>query len=383
MTKQATHRLRPLPHERMAQLIPALAEEVPRWVSLLRERGLGEAVLIDEPFGEHLPEAVDFIEEWARAKLQWEHGDWRRAVSEGDLLGSHLQFMVHHELHHRRTFWVDDSLAWMLADTELDAVGDLLRPPFPAFACVFVDDRTLDLAHRVYARFDAHDACRPKMLTAYVLAEPSRKGRRLVRLYLMMDAGRPRRWPLLIARDLWYGPEDDIATVLRSRRDDLDGPPDPFWTSPEVVDLVHLILNTVLYTTCSHFESIVRRSPLHAARSKLPERSRRRRKRRERRKAARQAARFSSESVFHLPGAIPIDRLRAQAAEAKGGGDGPTVTKRFMVRGHWRRANPSWTDQRVRWVEPYWKGPDMAATIERQYRLRGPAEESSSVDRPE
>jgi hypothetical protein len=41
-----------------------------------------------------------------------------------------------------------------------------------------------------------------------------------------------------------------------------------------------------------------------------------------------------------------------------------------MVRGHWRRANPSWKEQALRWIEPYWKGPDMAATIERTYRLK-------------
>jgi hypothetical protein len=40
------------------------------------------------------------------------------------------------------------------------------------------------------------------------------------------------------------------------------------------------------------------------------------------------------------------------------------------VRGHWRRANPIWQDQRVRWIEPYWKGPDLAAIVEKEYRLK-------------
>jgi len=85
----------------------------------------------------------------------------------------------------------------------------------------------------------------------------------------------------------------------------------------------------------------------------------------------RAVAKFSSEDVYHLPGTIPIDQLR----DPDPGGvltEGRELTKRFIVRGHWRRANRSWKDRRVRWVEPYWKGPDMVATIERQYRLRGP-----------
>jgi hypothetical protein len=40
-----------------------------------------------------------------------------------------------------------------------------------------------------------------------------------------------------------------------------------------------------------------------------------------------------------------------------------------MVRGHWRRPNQSWRDQSMRWIKPYWKGPDIAAVIERTYRL--------------
>jgi hypothetical protein len=43
--------------------------------------------------------------------------------------------------------------------------------------------------------------------------------------------------------------------------------------------------------------------------------------------------------------------------------------KRLMVRGHWRCANPSWQDQALRWIEPYWKGPEMAAVIEKEYRM--------------
>jgi hypothetical protein len=41
-----------------------------------------------------------------------------------------------------------------------------------------------------------------------------------------------------------------------------------------------------------------------------------------------------------------------------------------MVHGHWRRPARSWTEQRLHWIEPYWKGPNLAAIIEKQYRLK-------------
>ena len=78
--------------------------------------------------------------------------------------------------------------------------------------------------------------------------------------------------------------------------------------------------------------------------------------------------RVSSEAVLHLPGRIPIAYV-AQLREANRKGDEPMYA-RFRVRGHWRRAQPDWTDQRVRWIEPYWKGPDMATIVEREYVLK-------------
>lgn len=70
-----------------------------------------------------------------------------------------------------------------------------------------------------------------------------------------------------------------------------------------------------------------------------------------------------------LPGTIDIKQLRSyQALERLP--DGRDILRRFMVRGHFRRAQKGWSDQRARWIAPYWKGPDMAAIIERAYRLK-------------
>ena len=77
----------------------------------------------------------------------------------------------------------------------------------------------------------------------------------------------------------------------------------------------------------------------------------------------------SAEEVFYLPGRIPISHVagyrRLPKTEA-----GRRILTRFLVRGHWRRANPSWNDQRLRWIEPYWKGPDIGRIIEKQYLLK-------------
>jgi hypothetical protein len=81
---------------------------------------------------------------------------------------------------------------------------------------------------------------------------------------------------------------------------------------------------------------------------------------------------FSSESVFFLPGAVEISAVR-RIQELERIPSGRTIACRFMVRGHWRRPNASWKDQRIRWIKPYWKGPDIAAVIERAYKLKPPS----------
>jgi hypothetical protein len=78
---------------------------------------------------------------------------------------------------------------------------------------------------------------------------------------------------------------------------------------------------------------------------------------------------YSSEEVYFLPGAIEISQLR-RLQELHRIPAGRTIARRFLVRGHWRRAPVNAADQRMRWVRPYWKGPDMATIIGRTYKLK-------------
>lgn len=79
-------------------------------------------------------------------------------------------------------------------------------------------------------------------------------------------------------------------------------------------------------------------------------------------------ASLPSDSVYHLPGKIKISHMRKLQQVARGP-RGSTLMHRFMVRGHWRRPNPNWKDQSLRWIEPYWRGPSLAGIIEREYRV--------------
>ena len=118
--------------------------------------------------------------------------------------------------------------------------------------------------------------------------------------------------------------------------------------------LLHVLINVILYAS----------SPDGKSETRTPARGRRARP-----TGGTTAEPLLSDAVFFLPGPIDIRQVR-QLQQIERSAEGGKLMHRFMVRGHWRRPAKRWKDQRPRWIRPHWKGPDMAAVIERSYRLR-------------
>ena len=106
-------------------------------------------------------------------------------------LEPYIYLMTNLELHRRKTFWVDESLAYMLAKTELDVTGGELRAPFPCFALVFSDRYTLSLAERLLARDRQCPiaGCYLKAATIYVVEERLESGRGLAVVFALDTLG--------------------------------------------------------------------------------------------------------------------------------------------------------------------------------------------------
>ena len=118
--------------------------------------------------------------------------------------------------------------------------------------------------------------------------------------------------------------------------------------------LLQVVINAVLYATSAGVDVETRRAPEPGALAK--------------RSHGGPQVMLSAEDVFFLPGAIEISQVR-RLSELQRHSKGRSVLRRFMVRGHWRRARADAADQRMHWVKPHWKGPDMATVIERTYKL--------------
>jgi hypothetical protein len=263
-------------------------------------------------------------------------------------LAERLPWLVNYELHRRKTFWVDESLAFMLAKTDLDVPCGQLRVPFPGFALVFTDRHVLSLTERMLS---ADPRCPVKgyllgVLTVYVYEERSGPERDL-HLGLAADTlgADPPHWT---AQRVPLAEGDTVERFLDRLAPRVISDP-PVRDANPLRGLLHVVLNAILYAVSAGIESELRSSPGGPR--------------------ARSGAGYTSESVYFLPGAIDISRLR-RMQELDRVANARRLLHRFMVRGHWRRPAPDWSDQRMRWIAPYWKGPDLAAVIERAYRLK-------------
>lgn len=351
----------PLAHEVMYRRVPGLRAAIERAARDMRQRGWTESTLLDPP--QLLDRSMtigEFLKQHAVALMAagW---DRQTAIDDANLLSIHAFSILSYELHRKKTFWVDESLAFMLGCTRLDVRGEGLRLPFPCFALVFTDRETLGLAEAV-ARTDPTASVRGlplRGLTVYATQLPTTRGALGLHLAFLLDADTDS-WPWLITRDLDIRPNDTLDDIIESRFADAVNP-DPVFRTPELRQLVQLVVNAILFAGSSPAWPVVGSAP--------PEADTEPASRPRRRRAPPAPRERSEEQIWHLPGKIPIRQVRA-LRQLQRDRDRGALFSRFMVRGHWRRAPDTWHDRSPRWIAPYWKGPPLGDIVERDYALK-------------
>ncbi|MFT3766898.1 MAG: SEC-C domain-containing protein [Minicystis sp.] len=279
------------------------------------------------------------------------------ASAEGKRLAAWTGIFANFELHLRKIFWVDESLAWMLGATGLDITGDALRPPFASFALVFTDRYALGLLERLLAE-DPSARLRGRILsvlTVYVTSSAVDEERGEMRIAFVADA-HDGAWPELVVRDLTVRSDAGLAEILRTISPGADEGEalSTIVASPPLRGLLGLVFNAILYATSADADAV----PGDPRGQDAPAPRRRR-----------NGQTAPTGGVFRLPGKIDITSLR-QLKQVRRGASDVQAIRRCMVRGHWRRAGKSWKDGNPRWIKPYWRGPGTAAIVEREYRLK-------------
>lgn len=333
-----------LAHERVAQRVPGSAEA---------SRAAAERARKMPSFSD----ATTILEDDALALdlgLQrfLRDGRWAedRGGGEATVAAPYIPLMVNLDLHRRKIFWVDAALSYMLECTDVDLAGRELRTPFPSFALVFTDRHALSLGERLLSR-SSDDPLRGQILrvaTAYVTERHRAAGRALDIVFAFDALGADL--PSLVRYEVPADGDASVRAFLESVAPGVVVDGVERVTSP-ARRLLRLALNAILYATSAGVNAEI----LPAAPRELSKRA--------------PMTVPTSDSVFFLPGKIDIRRVK-QLQELERSPNGLGLLSRFMVRGHWRRPGKNWDDQRLRWIEPYWKGPDLAAVIEKTYRLK-------------
>ena len=345
----------PLPHERLAHFVDGADTLIGEVAETLRKRpGFDDAsTVLDHSEQLELLDIQRFLKNHPPRAASPDTPSWQQRE-----LAPYLDLAVNFALHRKKVFWVDESLSFMLAHTDIDIPASQLRAPFVSFAIVFTDRQVLSLAERLLSR-RVKSALRGLILrvaTVYVI-ERHAGGERTFDLCFAFDA-LGDDLPELLHHSLTLSegallqtllPEDDLAVLAH---------PHITTTSP-LHALLKVVVNAILYATSSDVEPETRSDDSGSAAAT---------KKRSPRTA-------TSENVYYLPGSIDITQLRKLQALSRVG-EGNAMLRRSMVRGHWRKAAQSWSDQRLRWIAPYWKGPDLAAVIERAYRLKAGVSDS-------
>ncbi|HEX8109862.1 MAG TPA: DUF1841 family protein [Kofleriaceae bacterium] len=350
----------PLAHEVMYRRVPGLRAAIEHAAHGMRQGGWTESTLLDPPQLLERSTIGEFLELHAAALMA---AGWAReaAIDDADLLSIHAFNILTYELHRKKTFWVDESLAFMLGHTRLDVRGEGFRLPFPCFALVFTDRETLGLAEAVARTDPTASVCGLPLrgLTVYATQLPTTRGALGLHLAFLLDADTDS-WPWLITRDLDIQPDDTLDDIIESRFADAVNP-DPVFRTPELRQLVQLVVNAILFAGSSPAWPVVgsAASPAAAEPAGRPRR----------RRAPPPPPERSEEQIWHLPGKIPIRQVRA-LRQLQRDRDRGALFSRFMVRGHWRRAPGTWRDQAPRWIAPYWKGPPLGDIVERDYALK-------------
>jgi hypothetical protein len=351
----------PLAHEVMYRLVLGFEAAVENAAGQVRRGGWQETDILEPKALLERSNIDDYLFPLGHALLAagW---DERSAIQELDLLSVHAFNIVSYQLHRRKTFWVDESLAFMLGCTRLNVRGEGMRVPFPSFALVFTDRGTLELGEALAARADiASVRGHPlRVLTTYVTQVPAARGVLGLHVSLMLDPGLDQ-WPWIVTRDLDITPDNTIDEILESRFPDVRNT-DPIFSSVELRQLMSLVVNAILFATSSPTWPVIAPPPRPSKVSARPTQ-------RGGRGGREPAPDRTGEQVWHLPGKIPISQVRALRELRSSSSHGPLFS-RFMVRGHWRRAPETWHDRSARWIEPYWKGPELGDIVEREYLLR-------------
>ncbi len=305
-----THSLPPPAHETLPPFLPGLQNAINHAAHGIRRRGWDERRTFPPEKLLDLDEIESFLFSHGRREIR-RGATAQQAATATNFVAHHVHVLLNFELHHRKLFWVDESVAWLLRNTRLNIVGRCLKLPFPSFAYVFTDGPTLEVGEKLLS-LDPECKLRGRplrVLSVYLTEGSGDDEATPITLSFYFDAGTGFE-PYLVSRDLFVRPEDIFTKYSRATF--------PTWiprnstrfsAASELRQLVHLVVNSILYSTSADVEWKLLLSPVQKVARAARQRGKAKRQR-VTQKVQLLKREHCSQEVFYLPSRIPISQVR-------------------------------------------------------------------------
>lgn len=261
-------------------------------------------------------------------------------------------------LHHgRQTYHFSEHLTDRLADTEMNVVADLVTLPFPSAAFVYDCQSARDAA----ALMSGSPVADGAVVTVYV--SMMRIGEEAPSLAMLVVPHEGTHIGSAVSRSLTLKPGSTIEDALKTDWIAENGGSGHEFALPEEhfktagLAMARIVVNSALYLASSNPDIVP------GIREQLGDlRGTTSKERRKMERALERSTRLDYTAVGR--GFRPYDR--------DGSRSGFKLESRVKVQGHWKMQahGPGMSLRKIINVEPYWRGPDMAAAVTKPHIVR-------------
>ena len=295
-----------------------------------------------------------------------------------DTTNTYFSFL-NFELFGAKVFNFAPGLTKNLLHTEINVKANLIDLPFKSCLFVFEDEAMIDAAYAI-AKSKNPSINYNAPISVFLVMDDTKTEFPFRRLMMYIWHAKPSVCHLFIKRDLCLKDEWDLERSLRTDWNNL---------SDEAFESSHMgmgtnedslfytdgllffraVLNAILYVSSSEAdirEALSPRAKILVAAEEVASRPKRK-------ALLGQAARNSEFDYSQVGDSVEaIDVSWGPKTSMPGTGSGSKPAIRFVVRGHWKRQpfGPGASQRRLHWIKPYFKGPEVAALVNKPYAVK-------------
>lgn len=285
----------------------------------------------------------------------------------GYMMHKNYFVILNFELFGKKTFFFADNLVEHLALTNLEAPSEFLTLPFPSALFVYNAEIVKRAITSTNSKIEV-DLETP--VSVFISEHPSELGDR--KIIILAYQSSFKRFTSLIKRELLIKENWKISDTLRTdwgdvyhgeTVDDFITDDDSIFFETEILNLFRVVINSLLYLQSNDPEIL---SELTPSRPPRIERNK------DKSKITQDHSSLTYSSVGDSIQPIIIERTTPADDAADSGQKKRELSKRFVVRGHWRNQpfGEGFQKRKLIWIKPFHKGPDMGEMIERPYVVK-------------